>query len=79
MYKSREILRQCLACKGKYDRKSLVRILQDHVTGDYFINPSKFKFGRSLYVCKTESCISRFLKHKKYKGKFTAGEINGNN
>jgi uncharacterized protein len=79
MCKSKEVLRQCLACRESFDRKLLIRILQDNVTGTYFVNPDKFKFGRSVYVCRTENCISRFLKHKKYKGKFTAQEINGNN
>lgn len=73
MSKSNE--RMCLACRQKFDRKSLIRVLQDHKTGETFVNPDRFKFGRSVYICKNDNCIFKFLKHKKYKGKFKKEDL----
>ena len=67
MFKSRE--RLCIACRRRFDRVKLIRILQDHKTGEIFVSPDRFKFGRSVYICKNEACIMKSLKNKKYKFK----------
>jgi len=74
MLKSKESLRQCLACRQKIDRVNLLRILQDKA-GETFINPDQFKFGRSVYICKNEDCITKFLKNKRYREKFKKEEL----
>lgn len=69
-------LRLCFACRTKIDRTQLTRILQDYKTGEYFINPNEYRFGRSVYLCKNETCVTKFLKHKKFKDKFKKEELN---
>lgn len=75
MLKSSEKVRLCVACREKLDREKLIRLLQDHKTGETFVNPDKFKFGRSVYICKNENCITKFLKNKRYKDKFKKEEL----
>ena len=66
---NKPVLRQCLSCRGGFDRKQLIRITQDHKSKEYQIQPSRGigVFGRSIYLCHSENCLNKLRKHKKYK------------
>jgi len=60
------IKRKCAACKMIKNRQELIKItkLQD---GTLKINPTSKELGRSVYVCKNEECIRKFIKKKMIK------------
>lgn len=69
------ILRQCKGCKNLKNREEMIKIT---LSGDFlYINPDSKTFGRSIYVCKNETCIKNLIKTKGIKRglKFSEGEI----
>lgn len=64
---TRLIVRKCVACNNKQDRNDLTRVLIEHKTGEYLVNPSNHQFGRSIYVCNSETCLGKIKQHKRYK------------
>ena len=54
--------RKCCACNTKKDKKEFIKITKDYKTDEIIINPDKFHFGRSLYICKSKSCIDTAFK-----------------
>lgn len=68
----KKLIRQCISCRKQLSREGFVRITKTYnlATGldKVVINPNKHQFGRSVYVCKSESCIKLALKGEK-KGK----------
>ena len=66
---TREIVRKCVACGTKQDRRNFIRVLQDYKTSEFIIKPSNHEFGRSIYLCNNAACIVKIRKHKKYKDK----------
>ncbi len=57
--------RRCLGCNEKKDKKFLIKITKDHKSGEIIINPESTKFGRSAYICKSETCINTAFKKDK--------------
>ena len=48
------VLRLCISCRKKYDRKDLLKITKDHKQGIMF----QKGMGRSAYICKSQKCYS---------------------
>jgi len=48
------VMRLCISCKKKYDRKNLLKITKDHKQGIMF----QKGMGRSAYICKSKKCYS---------------------
>lgn len=61
--------RQCISCRSQIPRDKLTRITKTHDqnTKDekLIINPDKYQFGRSVYLCKNSNCITTVVKSKK--------------
>ena len=69
---SSSVMRKCCACGKIADRSEFVRILREHSSGEYIINPDNYQFGRSIYLCKNEECFKTAVKKKRFKT-FTDG------
>ena len=65
MKKDRKILRQCGVCREYKQKDELIRLTKDYETEKINVNRDNSVNGRSLYICKNEECISKFLKNKK--------------
>ena len=48
------VMRLCISCREKYDRKHLIKITKDHRQGILF----QKGMGRSAYICKSKKCYS---------------------
>ena len=48
------VMRICISCRKKYDRKNLLKITKDHKQGIMF----QKGMGRSAYICKSKKCYS---------------------
>ena len=48
------VIRLCISCRKKYDRKDLLKITKDHNQGILL----KQGMGRSAYICKSKKCYS---------------------
>lgn len=63
------LTRQCISCRVQATRENFFRILQKNDPSssihEAVLNPSKREFGRSLYICKNQSCIKTAVKKKK--------------
>jgi len=46
------VMRICISCRKKYDRKNLLKITNDHKQGIMF----QKGMGRSAYICKSKKC-----------------------
>lgn len=62
-------LRQCAACRQFYDRTGLFRIVHNRQTSDIVVldpgDARRVIFGRSTYLCGTETCLKMALKGRK--------------
>ena len=54
MTQQTSVMRVCISCKKKYDRKNLLKITKDHKRGIMF----QKGMGRSAYICKSKKCHS---------------------
>ena len=54
MIQQKPILRICISCRKKYDRKNLLKITKDHKQGIMF----QKGMGRSAYICNSNKCHS---------------------
>ena len=54
MTKEKPVMRICISCRKKYDRKHLLKITKDHEQGIIF----QKGMGRSAYICKSKECYS---------------------
>ena len=59
------IKRRCISCNEIKDAKSMIKITKNYVNDEILINPDKFHFGRSIYICKSESCVNTAFKKNK--------------
>ena len=65
-------LRLCIGCKKLKNTKDLYRIiLKDQNENLLVLNPTKYQFGRSVYLCKNTNCIENIKNNKKYKDIYT--------
>ncbi len=55
------VMRICISCRKKYDRKNLIKITRDHNQGIMF----QKGMGRSAYICKSKKCYSDYKLKKK--------------
>ena len=62
----KEIKRKCQGCFEVKDRNELIKITKLQ-NGSLKINPNSKELGRSIYVCKNETCIKNLIKKKKLK------------
>ena len=62
-------LRQCISCRIQITRDNFIRVMKsfDSTPGEekILINPDKYSFGRSVYLCKSANCIKLAIKDKK--------------
>ena len=61
------IMRKCCACGKIANRSEFIRILHEHNSGEYIINPNNKQFGRSIYLCKNPDCLKIAIKKKRLK------------
>ena len=54
MIQQTPVMRLCISCRKKYDRKNLLKITNDHKQGIMF----QKGMGRSAYICMSEKCYS---------------------
>ena len=54
MIQQKPVMRICISCRKKYDRKNLLKITKDHKKGIIF----QKGMGRSAYICKSKKCYS---------------------
>ena len=54
MIQQTPVMRLCISCRKKYDRKNLLKITKDHKQGIMF----QKGMGRSAYICKSKKCYS---------------------
>ena len=61
--------RQCISCRRQLSRDNFIRLMKTrNLTSSQAtinVNPSKYEFGRSAYLCKTLECVKRAIKEKK--------------
>lgn len=60
-------VRQCISCRSQLARDKLLRLtrIDDFDLEHIVINPDRYHFGRSAYLCNLPSCISIAIKQKK--------------
>lgn len=56
------VKRKCIGCNEIKETHNFIKITKDFKTDEILINPDKFHFGRSIYLCKSESCINTAFK-----------------
>ena len=61
MIQKTAVMRKCISCKTTFDRKSLLKITNDHKLG-IMLNQG---MGRSAYICKSEKCYKDSKLQKK--------------
>ena len=54
MIRQAPVMRICISCRKRFDRKHLIRITKDHKQGIVF----QEGMGRSAYICKSKKCYS---------------------
>ena len=54
MIRQSPVMRICISCRKKSDRKHLIKITKDHKQGLMF----QKGMGRSAYICKSKKCYS---------------------
>ncbi len=66
-YTKKVSTRQCISCRTPLPRTSLIRLtkVSNSQTRLVVINPNKYQFGRSAYICNTKECINKAIKEKK--------------
>ena len=54
--------RRCIGCNEIKESTEMLKLTKDFKSGEILINPDKFHFGRSVYLCKCEICIKNAFK-----------------
>lgn len=49
-------IRMCLSCRGRKEKKSLVRLVRT-IQGTLEVDPTGKKAGRGAYVCPSRECV----------------------
>ena len=70
----RPILRRCIACLEQKDKLEMIRIVKPK-DEDLQIDLSGKKNGRGAYICKSEECLNKAIKSKRFEKNFEI-EIN---
>lgn len=53
----------CIACRGAYEKKQMLRIVKDK-DGNISLDFSGKKAGRGTYICDSAQCIDKCVKNK---------------
>lgn len=53
----------CIACRGAYEKKQMLRIVKDK-DGNISLDFSGKKAGRGAYICDSVQCIDKCVKNK---------------
>ena len=53
----------CIACRGAYEKKQMLRIVKDK-DGNISLDFSGKKAGRGAYICDSAQCIDKCVKNK---------------
>lgn len=56
-------VRMCIACRGAYEKKQMLRIVKDK-DGNISLDFSGKKAGRGAYICDSAQCIDKCVKSK---------------
>ena len=56
------IKRRCIGCNEIKNSQDMIKITKNYKNDEILINPDKFHFGRSIYICKCENCINTAFK-----------------
>ena len=54
--------RRCIGCNEIKESKEMLKLTKDFKSTEILINPDRFHFGRSVYICKCENCINTAFK-----------------
>ena len=54
--------RRCAGCNEIKISGDMIKLTKNYKTGEVVVNPDRFVFGRSLYVCKNENCVNLLFK-----------------
>ena len=54
--------RRCAGCNEIKISDDMIKLTKNYKTGEVVVNPDRFVFGRSLYVCKNENCVNQLFK-----------------
>ena len=57
--------RRCIGCGEIKDSKNMFKVTKNFKNNEILINPDKFHFGRSIYICKSENCINTAFKKER--------------
>ena len=55
--------RTCLACRGKFNKNQLIRIVKTP-NGDYLVDKTGKLDGRGAYICDSADCSKKLIKNK---------------
>lgn len=56
-------VRMCIACRGAYEKKQMLRIVKDK-DGNISLDYTGKKAGRGAYICDKPECIEKCVKNK---------------
>lgn len=65
MSRKDKFLRKCISCGSFLPKEKLIRITKNFVNKEIIINSDNKIFGRSIYICKNNECISDAFKKMK--------------
>jgi len=60
----KKVERSCVVCRKKDEKSNLIRMVK--TTMGIKIDVKQIEEGRGFYVCKSEECVNRLMKHKKF-------------
>lgn len=69
MGNKKPVLRRCISCQEQKEKKELIRIVKPKEE-DLQIDLTGKKNGRGAYICKSEECLNKALKAKKFERTF---------
>ena len=72
---AKETLRKCIGCFKNKNREIMIKITRESSSGKIFINPNSKIFGRSVYLCYNDLCITNSFKKNKL-AKFLKADLN---
>ena len=70
------VLRRCIACYEQKEKNEMIRIVKPKEE-NLQIDLTGKKNGRGAYICKSEECLNKAIKSKKFERTFEI-EINEN-
>ena len=56
-------LRMCIACRGLFDKKDLIRVVRTPA-GEVLLDPTGKAAGRGAYLCTDPDCMKKCVKNR---------------